>query len=199
MCPAAPRGGGDAGYRHGIHEIMEPVNRDHPLRHLFAGLVEHTFFTEVGLCDPHLTEYLADLLVDFTHVDKFQAISNAQGKRLEQIAAMLSLVANDQPKDRADRDRKMYRHIGDYTLFWAGVYPEQLRRASAGASDLLLSYVTQGKQSYAIVSELADESDTLPASLFRHLSEDFEYCLYGLGLVRREWEHPEAGPGELLY
>lgn len=178
---------------------MEPVNRDHPLRHLFAGLVEHTFYTEVGLCDPRLTEYLADLLVDFTHVDRFKAISHAQGKRLEQIAAMLSVMEDERPASKAERDRTMYRHIGDYTLFWAGVYPEQLRRGSAGASDLLLSYVTRGKESYAIVSQLADESDILPASLFKHLSEDFEYCLYGLGLVRREFEHPGPPPGELLY
>ncbi|MGB0716321.1 MAG: hypothetical protein ACPGXK_10610, partial [Phycisphaerae bacterium] len=59
-------------------------------------------------------------------------------------------------------------------------------------------FVSQGKKSYAIVSELADEEDVLPASLFRDLSEDFEYCLYGLGLVRKGWERPESSTGDLL-
>lgn len=182
---------------------MESIRPDHPLRRLFAGLVEHTFFTEVGMCDPSLSVYLADLLVTFTHVDRLNAIRNAQGKRLDQIAAMLAVLADDPPATAAERDRRLYRHIGDYTLFWAGVYPEQLRRVSRDRSDVLLDYVSQGKRSYAIVSELAGEDDAPPSSLFRHLSEDFEYCLYGLGLVRRGWERSEQNAGEhggdLLY
>ena len=181
---------------------MESISRDHPLRRLFTGLVEYAFCTEVGVCDPTLTGYLTDLLVDFTHVDRLSAIRNAHGKRPEQIAAMLAVLVDERPTDAIERDRSMYRHLGDYSLFWAGVYPEQLRRASRNPSDVLLDYVTQGKQSYAIVSRLANEDDAPPPSLFRHLSEDFEYCLYGLGLVRRGWEQSDqagATGGELLY
>ncbi len=67
---------------------------------------------------------------------------------------------------------------------------------------MLLDCVSQGTRSYAIVSELACSDDALPAALFRDLSEDFEYCLYGLGLVRRGWEGGSAGvesDRELLY
>lgn len=155
------------------------------------------------MCDPALTEYVADLLVSFTHVDRLNAIRNAQGKRLDQIAAMLAVMADEQPASVVERDRTMYRHIGDYALFWAGVYPEQLRRSTRYPSDVLLDYVSQGKRSYAIVSGLAREDEVPPPSLFRHLSDDFEYCLFGLGLVRRGLEQTEqtAGPrgGELLY
>ena len=71
-----------------------------------------------------------------------------------------------------------------------------MRRNTGGPSDVLLEYVNQGKRSYAIVSELAGEDGVPPASLFRHLSEDFEFCLYGLGLVRRSWEDSERIAGE---
>ena len=77
----------------------------------------------------------------------------------------------------------------------------QLKRARRQQSDVLLDYVAQGKKSYAIVSELAGEEDEPPASLFRNLSDDFEYCLYGLGLVREGWrrtDKQESG-GELIY
>jgi hypothetical protein len=182
---------------------MEAIRRDHPLRRWFAGQVEQAFCTEVGMCDPHLTDYVADLMLDFTHVDQLGAIRNARGKRLEQVASMLAVMLDEQPASRAERDRKVYRRIGDFTLFWAGLFPEQLQRAAHAPSDVLLDYVQQGKRSYAIVSELADEQERPPASLFRHLSEDFEICLYGLGLVRRSWEELErrAGEsgGELIY
>ena len=172
---------------------MRPIPEEHPLRLLFAGMVEHAFYTEVGMCDPRLTTYLADLLVAFTHVERFEAIRNAQGKRLEQIASMLIALSDDLPTSREERDRMLYRHIGDYTLFWAGVYPEQLRRSPA-SSDLLIAYVDRGKRSYAIASELGGEDAAPPSSLFRHLSEDFESCLYGLGLVRKTLEHDQNDP-----
>ena len=181
---------------------MDSISPEHPLRRLFTGLVEYAFCAEVGMCDPVLTDYLTDLLVNFTHIDRLNAIRNVRGKRLEQIAAILALSSEELPANDAERDRVMYRHIGDYTLFWAGVYPEQLKRVARDPSDVLLDYVTQGKRSYAIVSQLAHEGDALPSSLFRHLSEDFEYCLYGLGLVRRGWEEGPRPPierGELLY
>lgn len=180
---------------------MESIRPDHPLRRFFTGLVENAFCAEVGMCDPVLTEYLTDLLVEFTRVDRLETIRHAQDRKLPEIAAMLAAQSDGLESDAPSRDRAIYRHIGDYTLFWAGVYPEQLRR-SRRSSDILLHYVTQGRESYAIVSGLMGEDDAPPASLFRHLSEDFEYCLYGLGLVRRGWERHDLGeaghPGGLL-
>ena len=61
--------------------VMESIRKNHPLRRLFAGLVEHTFCTEVGMCDPTLSVYLADLLVSFTHVDRLNAVRNASWAR----------------------------------------------------------------------------------------------------------------------
>lgn len=183
--------------------VMEPIRNDHPLRRLFSGLIEHAFCAEVGLCDPALTQYLVDLLVDFTHVERFSEINRAQGKRLEQIATLLAVMSDEKPQSTTERERAVYRRIGDYTLFWAGVYPEQLGSAHRGRSDVFVDYVSQGKRSYAIVSRLADDGDVPPASLFRHLSEDFESCMYGLGLVRRGWEESheftDYGSGDLLY
>lgn len=148
------------------------------------------------MCNPALTGYLVDLMVDFTHVDRYAAIRSARGKRIDQIAAILAAMSDESLADPAARDRAMYRHIGDYTLFWAGIYPEQLHRTHRAASDVLLDFVSQGKRSYAICSELGTESDRFPPSLFRNLSDDFESCLYGLGLVRRGLEErPADGSG----
>ena len=114
---------------------MESINPRHPLRRLFTGLVEHAFCAEVGMCDPGLTEYVTDLLVSFTHIDRLNLIRNASGKRLEQVAGMLAVASEEQAATPLERDRVMYRHIGDYTLFWAGVYPEQLKLVTRDPSD----------------------------------------------------------------
>ncbi len=181
---------------------MLPLDHDHPLRRLFTGLVEDSFYSQVGLCNPILTDYVVDLLIGFMHIDRLTVLSNAEGKELDRLAAMLTVSEQHRPMSETDRDRMIYRHIGDYSLFWAGVYPEHLQCRRATRSDVLSDFVTKGKRSYAIASRLAGEDDDPPSSLFRHLSEDFEHCLYGLGLVRRGWERApqEEGPalGELL-
>ena len=171
---------------------MEAIGPQHPLRRLFSGMVEHAFCAEVGMCSPRLTSYMADLLVNFTHIDTLNIVRNAEGKKLEQMASMLAIAMEDPPAASAERDRTVYRHLGDFTLFWAGVFPEHLKRAVRNPSDVLFDYVTQGKRSYAIVAKLAREDDEPPPSLFRHLSEDFEFCLYGLQLVRKCWEESAA-------
>lgn len=180
---------------------MLPIRPEHPLRQYFAGLVDNVFVTEIGLADPILTDYLADLLVSFTHIDRFRAMQSAADRPLEQIASMLLAMSDDVPTAELNHDRLIYRNIGDYSLFWAGVYPEQLSASRRRRSDVLLDYVTQGKRSYAIVSDLTPYDDALPPSLFRHLSDDFESCLHGLGLVRRGLESgAKAAPStELLY
>lgn len=174
------------------------LSPNHPLRRHFSGVVEDVFFTRVGLCDPQLTDYLVELLLDFMHIDRLKTIRQAHTKRLEQIAAMLAIQSESAAESQSERDRVLYRCIGDFALFWAGLYPEHLRR-SADPSDLLLEYVSRGKRSYAIVSELVGEGEAPPPSLFRSLSDDFEYCLYGLGLVRRSLD-TKAGEngGDLL-
>ena len=82
------------------------------------------------------------------------------------------------------------------------VFPEDLKRPGR-SSDMLLDYVSQGKKCYALVSRLSEEDGAPPASLFRHLSEDFEFCLYGLGLVRQSWQDCEKDltdlGGEIVY
>jgi hypothetical protein len=181
---------------------MLPIREDHPLRRLFRGLLDHAFCTQIGICDAELTDYLADLLVTFTHIDQLDALGTMTHRPLDQIVAMLSVLCDDKPKDETERDRLMYRHIGDYTLFWTGVYPEHLTRVRRRNTNVLLDYVSQGKQSYAIVSDLTDDAAAPSPALFRHLSEDFEFCVYGLGLVRRGWEDAEPSgesDGKLIY
>lgn len=154
------------------------------------------------MCEPALTDYVSELLVSFIHVDRLQVLRNAADKRPEQVAAMLAVALEDAPASTSERDRLMYRHIGDFTLFWAGLYPEQLKLTRRNQSDVLVNYVSQGKRSYAIVSELATDQDRPPSRLFKLLSEDFEYCLYGLNLVRKSWEkisHAKPSSGEIVY
>jgi len=156
-----------------------------PLKRLFAGLTEHTFQVDLGLADPPLIDYLSDLLVRFTRIDIIFGIRNAVGRRLEEVADML-LEAEHRP-DRPKRE--VHRHIGDFTMFWVGVYPEALGRLrSIDRKDSLLDYCEQGKRSYYIASTFQDQDWQEQAPVLRRLSDQFELCTLGLSRVRREWQ-----------
>lgn len=168
------------------------VSRDLPLHRLFRGLTEHTFNAELGIADTHLVGYVADLLTRFIPCDGVWRIRDKEGRRLFQVAAMLSEAA---AADDELRRRECLRHVGDFTLFWTGVFPEALGTLQRGApGDRLVDYQQQGKRSYLLASTY--EGDEAP--VLRRLSAEFELCAYGLSMVRREWERldpPESANG----
>ncbi|MCA9253604.1 MAG: hypothetical protein R3E58_05895 [Phycisphaerae bacterium] len=181
---------------------MLPIRDNHPLKRLFTGLVEHAFQTELGICDPALADYVSDLLIDFVRIDEMVIAREAVGKPVTEIAEMIANFESDRMAVDATRDPYVHRRIGDYTLFWTGVYPEGVGRSrSATWSDRVSEYVSFGKRSYAIASELTPPDVDPPPRLLRRLSEDFETCACGLGIVRHNLDHQrtDGDPGDLIY
>src|ERR1700726_1081155 len=163
---------------------MGPLRSDHPVRRLFAGLTEQTFLNILGMGYPQLVDYLSSLLSRFIHTDAVYRLRNAQGKRLEEVADMMLEAESLPPQGRTRRE--VYRHIGDFTLFWTGVYPEALRRLrSVFTKDHFIDYCEQGKRSYYIASTFAEDPYQEESKLLRRLSSEFELCAYGLHQVRR--------------
>ena len=166
---------------------MWSMKPDHPLRRMFAGLTEQTFLDRLGIGDPPLVDYLSALLSRFIHTDTIHRLRNAHGKRLEEVADMM-LEAESLPPEGRTR-REVHRHIGDFTLFWTGVYPEALRRLrSIINKDHFIDYCEQGKRSYYIASTYENEPYREEAAVLRRLSERFEMCAFGLNQLRKEWE-----------
>ena len=88
------------------------------------------------------------------------------------------MVAEAESAPDADRRRECHRHVGDFTLFWTGVYPEALGKLQGSDSpDHLINYQQQGKRSYYLASTL-DDGDEAP--VLRRLSHEFELCAFGL-------------------
>jgi hypothetical protein len=160
---------------------------DHPLRRLFAGVTEQTFQSRFGVADPDLIDYLSALLSRFVHTDAVYRLRDADGRRLAQVVDMVAEAADMPAEGRTTRE--VHRHIGDFALFWTGVYPEMLSRLrSPACKDFFVDYCAQGKRSYLIASTFEDDPYREEALVLRRLSNEFELCAYGLREVRREWE-----------
>lgn len=156
---------------------MYPSHRTMTLERYFAGLTEQTFETRLGVADPPLIDYISGLLARFVRMDAVCQVRNLAGRPLSEVAEMMV-----EGEERfGDAKRAVHRHIGDFTLFWTGVYPESVPRMIRGTKDRLLDYRTQGKRAYFIASTIESAEADVPNDILQRLSHDFELCAYGLG------------------
>lgn len=165
---------------------------DNQLYRFFSGLTEYAFEARLGVADPPLVEYISGLLTRFIRYEAIFAVRNLAGRRLQELAEM----AVEADARQGDARREVHRHIGDFALFWTGVYPEAIERIQrSNRLDRFLDYRTEGKRAYYLASKLPPQDDAVESELLERLSHDFELCVYGLGEVRREWERrDDAGP-----
>ncbi len=170
-------------------------HREEVFRRFFAGVTEHAFTARLGVADPPLVDYLTSMLVSFIRTDAVFSLRTPTGDRLNQVVDMLAEAQARQGSAR----RRVHRHIGDFTLFWTGVYPEVAEESlRKGRKDSLLDYRRQGKRNYLIASRLPADQNSAPDDVLERLSEQFELCVYGLGEVRKQWEEREGEEGGLL-
>jgi len=166
--------------------MTQGLPENHPLHRLFRGLTETTFLSELGIGDPKLVGYVADLLARFVPSQEIWRLRDAEGTRLTRVASM---VAEAESSADQERRRECHQHVGDFTLFWTGVYPEALARLRASSSaDHLVDFKEQGKRSYYLASTLTGDH----ADVLRRLSVEFELCAFGLSRVRHEWERYDS-------
>ena len=161
------------------------ISSNHPLRRLFADLVSREL---PG--DREVAAYVGGLLIDFVHVDNLYRIRNCRGKRLEEVGEML-VESNPMLDARSfEREREVRKHIGDYTLFLTGMFPEYVATLPRRGLrlDSLIDYVKAGKESYRIVGAFDQFEYRHVASLFRRLADQFEYCVHGLNRVKSDLE-----------
>jgi hypothetical protein len=161
-----------------------PIN--HPLRKMFAGVTENTFFVSLGVADPQVVDYLSDLLVRFLHFDSVYRLKDIGGRPLTELAEMLLKAEEVPPEGRTKAE--ILRHVGDFTLFWTGLFPNEVQRLQTGfAKDAFVSYTQQGKLSYLAAARIFDPSGTdAHHTVLLKLSAQFELCAIGLTNVRQE-------------
>jgi len=166
-----------------------PAAPDPTLRRLFSSLVERAFLQTLGVYESSVADYLADVLADFAHFQHVYKIKDLSGRPLQEVAEMLLHADIRLEATSFNREREVHKHIGDFTLFWAGLYPESLPRLQAQTRrDHLLDYVQQGKNSYAIAASHDYGAYSKEAPVLKKISDEFELCLFGLNSVRRQMD-----------
>jgi hypothetical protein len=172
------------------------IANEHPLRSLFDELVRRHYFGDARVYDSDIASYVSGVVTAFAQTDALYRIHNARGQRLTEAAMLVEsnplLDANS-----FDREREVRKHVGDFTLFFTGFYPEavaSLPTLHPLSVDTFVDYLNAGKESYAVVAAFTLFEYRDEAPMFRRMSEQFERCVYGLNLVKRDLDGLQAPP-----
>jgi hypothetical protein len=178
--------------------MSNPVPQDHPLREFFGQIVERHFTEYIGLRDVELAGYVTNMLTEFCECGNLHCVRSADGRPLCDIGEML--IESDPvygPAPSFDREREVRKHIGDYALFFTGMFPESINhhRLRRQRLENMIDFIRAGKESYFIVSKFDAFEYAKVAPLFARLAREFERCVAGLNSVKAEldvMQHPIA-------
>lgn len=170
---------------------MEPnIDPHSPIRSFFSEALHRSLHRELGLPETQdVDAYIVEMMVKFMHWDSVFAVRDATGKPVETVAAMLMEGDVRVNADSFAREREVHRHIGDFLLFWSGMFPEFLKHLKRpGSPDMVLDVTEQARFSYHVVSTFEYPPYDGEAPMFRKLSADFEAYQEGLRRVRSGFE-----------
>ena len=185
--------------------MSQGIPEQHPLRELFREASEWAFrhgqFPDPEARDARLKWYLSeDLLTRFLHVDQLYRLRDARGRPLADVAEML--ISGEAPGvSRELHALTVQRHIGDYTLFITGIFPESLEGVRRDWSrkdsvmvqlgDLVVPfrdpgeyYEEAGRRAYWRAAEIGREAGVAEAELFEKLAEFFRTYEQVMNLIR---------------
>ncbi len=139
-------------------------------RFYFYILVRHVF-RRSGIQDRAVADYVAEVLAEFARAERARCVVPGRDNPLDYFFEMLTAL------QKADDRTSFYirAHIGNYSLFLSGVFPDRVRfRAEARGFPDLKYYDALGRAHYRAAGDhrLAQRYELAP--IFNTLSERFE-------------------------
>ena len=138
--------------------------------HLYFYVLVRHVLRKAGIEDRRVADYVAELLAEFSRLERIHLQLTADFNPLEYLFEMLAAL-----QQADERTCFLIRaHIGNHSLFLSGVFPERIRhRAEMKGFPDLSYYEGLGRSSYRVASDhrLAQRYELAP--VFSTLSECF--------------------------
>lgn len=158
-----------------------PIERTTPnrLKPFFLEMTRRSF-DQLHMGDNQIAEYVATMLAEFSHSDRWLMLRDAQGTKLHSVVEMLISALGPDSQGRVLGERAVRKYVGDYTLFMSGLF-----RTFVEKRGFLDFYLQEGKRSYEVVSKLDVTLYRPGFLLFEELSKGFETYAGALDYMRK--------------
>ncbi len=151
--------------------ILElPGNLNISSRLYFYALVRHVL-RENGIDDHGVADYVAELLAVFSRMDRVRRTRASDKRPMDYVTDMLTEMQQADDSTRFG----IQVHVGNYLLFWSGVFPWHLRHRNRFKGAPKIEFFEEvGSINYRVASshQLAQKYDVV--SIFQTLSESFQ-------------------------
>lgn len=137
---------------------------------LYFYVIARRVLRNAGIEDRAVADYLGSLLAEFSHAQRMHSLSTRPGQQFEYISDLLAVIG----QARAEEVFVVRAHIGNYTLFLTGVFPQHLahRARFKGAPDLDF-YEGVGSQNFRLLSDHDIARRKQLSDVFNCLGEQF--------------------------
>src|SRR3989449_5192543 len=119
---------------------------------LFTYVAVRHVLLAAGIVDPELADYLAALLLEFRSHGRHAKIRPVDDESYHYLVDIVADLADEDDSD--ERGLLLRAHLGNYSLWLAGLFPDYIaaRRTRAGGPDLPY-YDELGRQGHRLASE----------------------------------------------
>src|SRR6266446_10198548 len=154
-----------------LHAILEHRSCLRISTHFYFYILVRQVFRRSGIMERAVADYVAEVLTEFSQMERTQCRVNGQVQPLDYFFEMLGALQT------ADDSTRFYirAHIGNYSLFLSGIFPDRIRfRAEVRGAPDLRYYEELGRSNYRVASDhrLARRYDL--DGIFNTLAERFQ-------------------------
>jgi len=151
--------------------VLEHRGCLHISTHFYFYILVRKIFLRSGLKDRVLADYVAEVLSEFSQTERTQLKAGGQLKPLEYFCDLLAAMQT------VDDTTRFYirAHVGNYSLFLSGIFPDQIRyRAEYKGAPNLRYYEEVGRSNFRVASDhhLARKYEL--SNIFNTLAERFK-------------------------
>ena len=170
--------------RHLIEAIQDHAEHLSISGQLYFYLLVRHAFQHVGLDDRTVSDYVAELLAEFSESTQLACPVDLPGASPECVVDMILAM-----QERSGEDQfSVQAHIGNYTLFMTGLYPERIaaRRQRRGAPGINY-YENMGSRHYQTASHSPMATRYGVSSVYQDLSGAFHEVRLALNTIRERY------------